>query len=403
MVDGTPASAFSNDCVLQAPTAFCSSGTISIALMRRAVIALCADRLGNSLTNQACRVFVNATVYLHTSIPWFGVHSGYECLTSYVPGDAECAIVSPTGHLRDRVLGKLISIRRRYGNAPQTAIAALWRFERELASSPRAIGHILYGEDFLRFLPRVAKEIMSRIVVTLHHPRGQWTDRQARLLGGISNAIVLWSRDVDFFTDRLGRTPTVILHGVDTTFFRPATDVPQRFRILYSGVYLRNISMLRSVIERLHSRIDGLHFDLLVPKYFRMLPDLQALDRLRNVTWHTGLSDEQLRSLYQASSLLLLPLRDSGANTAIVEALASGLPIVTTDVGGIRDYGGNAVFPLVADNDIDGMVKLVESYVDSANIRNQVGRACRCFAEKNLAWPLIAKRHMDFYGKTQAT
>jgi len=35
-----------------------------------------------------------------------------------------------------------------------------------------------------------------------------------------------------------------------------------------------------------------------------------------------------------------MPMKSSGANNAIVEALACGLTVVTTDVGGICDYGG---------------------------------------------------------------
>ena len=44
-------------------------------------------------------------------------------------------------------------------------------------------------------------------------------------------------------------------------------------------------------------------------------------------------------------------MNESGANTAVVESLACGLPIVTTDVGGIRNYGGNDLFPIVNNND----------------------------------------------------
>ena len=90
-------------------------------------------------------------------------------------------------------------------------------------------------------------------------------------------------------------------------------------------------------------------------------------------------------------------MNDSGANTAIVESMTSGLPIATTDVGGIRDYGGGDIFPLVANNDDDAMVALVDQYLSDLEWRDEIGGRCRKFAEQKLAWPLVAQKHLECY------
>jgi glycosyltransferase involved in cell wall biosynthesis len=189
-----------------------------------------------------------------------------------------------------------------------------------------------------------------------------------------------------------------IRHGVDTVFFKPdASKLSATPRILYSGVYLRNEAMLVRMVNRLAGNGHGVHFDLLVPQHHRNSPALGPLCGHPSVTWHGGLNDAQLRELYQQSHFLLLPMEDSGANTAVVEALASGLPVATTDVGGIRDYGGGTIFPVVANNDDEAMLALVERYLRQPEWREQIGKACRAFAEENLAWPLIAQQHMAVY------
>ena len=104
-----------------------------------------------------------------------------------------------------------------------------------------------------------------------------------------------------------------------------------------------------------------------------------------------------LRDLYQRATLLLLPMSASGANTAVVEALSTGLPVVTTDVGGIRDYGGGTIYPVVTDNDDDGMVDLVRQYLTDTALRRQIGTNVRAFATATLSWPLVAQRHIETY------
>jgi glycosyltransferase involved in cell wall biosynthesis len=155
--------------------------------------------------------------------------------------------------------------------------------------------------------------------------------------------------------------------------------------------------MVVRMINRLAGNGHQVHFDFLVPRHHRSSPGLAPLQGHPFVTWHGGLNDAQLRDLYQQCHFMLLPMNDSGANTAVVEALASGLPVVTTDVGGIRDYGGGTIFPVVANNDDDAMMALVEQYLSQPAWREQTGKAGRAFAEENLAWPLVARQHMTVY------
>jgi glycosyltransferase involved in cell wall biosynthesis len=210
---------------------------------------------------------------------------------------------------------------------------------------------------------------------------------------------VLYQKDISCFEKVVGKGRVrFIHHGADTDFFKPdATKRQSSPRLLYSGVYLRNEPMLVRLVQRIYARWPEIKFDLLVPTHHRWSPNLEPLTRHPAVVWHAGLNDEELRNLYQKSYLMLLPMNDSGANTAVVEALTSGLPIITTDVGGICDYGGNSIFPIVSNNDDEAMMDLLDRYLTMPNWRDEVGQRCREFAEENMAWPVVAQKHLNAY------
>lgn len=328
---------------------------------------------------------------------WFGEHTGYQQLTRYlVQINPRTRIISPRRRWRDRVIGKLYSTYRRWPGRNQFDAAAEFRFARA-RGMPHTVRHILLFDEHSWFIDRW-KKAPREIIGTIHLPPSRWPKEELRDLRSLSSAIVLYQRDLDFFESQVGQGRVrFIRHGVDTEFFQPAATPPEPINILFAGHYLRNTVMLGRVIARLAEKHPELRFHLLVPEPFRDLEGLPALRGRPYVTWHARLSDIQLRELITTAYLVLLPMDESGANNGVIEALACGTPVATTDVGGVRDYGGGTIYPIVANNDDEAMLHLVERYLNDRDWRNEVATHCRHFAVTQLAWPKVAQEHLAAY------
>lgn len=67
-----------------------------------------------------------------------------------------------------------------------------------------------------------------------------------------------------------------------------------------------------------------------------------------------------LASVYGATDVCLLTSRNEGTPVALIEALAAGIPVVATDVGGVRDVVNDPVLGCLApDGDVSGLAGLV--------------------------------------------
>jgi|694.fasta_scaffold39313_7 glycosyltransferase involved in cell wall biosynthesis len=342
-------------------------------------------------------------VLLTKDTGWYGAHSGYyEQLPKHLAETPfKVNVIKPHSGVFRRLIGKIYSRFRRWPQRNQALTYAELVFRRKLRKkSTSSIGHVLnFEEHYLVFHPSIKNACTT--IATIHIPPWRWSPLMTTCVTQLAGAIVLYRRDIKYLENYIGEGKVKFIpHGVDTEFFRPGAgfvSIPPEPRLLFVGQFLRNIGMLNRVVRRLQKDHPNLRFDFAVARHAFEGAEFRELLSLTDVVWHHGISDCELLSLYQNAYILLVPMDESGANNAVVEALATGLPVVTTDVGGIRDYGGADIFPIVANNDDDAMVALVERYLQNPAWREVVSQKQRGFAVEEFNWKRTTELHIQAY------
>ena len=98
---------------------------------------------------------------------------------------------------------------------------------------------------------------------------------------------------------------------------------------------------------------------------------LGIADRVRLLGWR-----RDLPTIYGATDVFLLTSRNEGTPVALIEAMASGVPGVSTDVGGVRDVIDSPdVGARVPDGDAAGLAAHIVRYLADPDLRRRTGAA----------------------------
>lgn len=186
----------------------------------------------------------------------------------------------------------------------------------------------------------------------------QWSKRvQMRRALSRADALIAVSRSLAALAVELGASAEkvhVIPNGVDTRRFRPMAKEDAR-RMLGLPVRSPVILTVGALVQRkgIHRVLEILpqlcarHTDLIYVVVGGgsvegdMSRELTRLIKERNLEGHVRLEgprpSESLPAYYAAADLFVLPTTNEGWANVIVESLACGTPVVTTDVGGNRE------------------------------------------------------------------
>ena len=270
-------------------------------------------------------------------------------------------------------------------DAEMRALGRCWRGRIDLV-------HYLDGEHSARYLPGLRPR-RAGVVATFHQPPEMLDDLLSEnVLRGIDRVTVVSPVQADWFAQRIGPDRvSVILHGIDTNFFRPGTKKSDRkvFRCITVGHYLRDFAAIREVAERLADR--PIEFHVITARD----TGLEDLPRVRR---HRDVDDDRLLALYQQADALLLPVHRSTANNALLEGIACGLPVISTRLPSIAAYvpGGEAI--LIDKNDPDALAEAVLHLQADRETAREMGRLARLRAEE-LSWPNLAPRYAEVYSE----
>lgn len=197
----------------------------------------------------------------------------------------------------------------------------------------------------------------------------------------------------------------VIPNGVDLAVFRVRKKLPKNSRpiivtasrlVTKNGVadLIRAFSYLKKSAELWIIGSGGLDSEL------RSL--VKRLDVEKNVKFFGQISHEDLVSCLEKADVFVRPSLSEGLGNAFLEAMAVGVPIIGTRVGGIPDFlteGETGWFCQV--NDPTDLVRKLEFVLDPKNrkeIQEVVDRA-RKLVEKKYDWDTIALQFRNLFDR----
>jgi glycosyltransferase involved in cell wall biosynthesis len=341
---------------------------------------------------------------VYTRYPHCGAHSGFRQLLTfldprlcrvdaYAASDGDDDLPLPFAALREQVRRR---IRRR---------GMEWYKLSDLAAELRALPgcltqrtdvvHFLDAEHSAQYLPRWVRRWSStrtKVVATFHQMPEMLERLVSRdVVATIDRITVVSPAQLPFFSGFVPRERVqVLLLGVDTDFFRPG-ETPhdsRAFTTITTGHWLRDWSAMRAVAMRLAAE-PGLVFHVVTDRP-------TGLDDLPNVVIHRRVDDATLLSLYQAADCLLLPLVDATANNSLVEGIACGLPVVSTDLTSVRAYVSGDEAILVEGNGADRIADALLHLRRHPDLRTRMGAAARRRAVE-LSWPRVARDYERLY------
>jgi len=187
----------------------------------------------------------------------------------------------------------------------------------------------------------------------------------------------------------------VTLNGVSSEF-RPDGPRPNRPPyILFVGALRPRKDPLNAV--EAFSRLEGLDLRLvMVGPDKGLYPRVESLIDRHGLTGRVELkgyvTGHELAAMYRGAECVLLPSLYEGFGLPVVEAMASGTPVVATNVGAIPEIAGDAAI-LVPPSDPDALAQGVNRALDARDqfVERGFDRA------KMFTWNEVMRRTIDGY------
>ncbi|MGD0482249.1 MAG: glycosyltransferase family 4 protein [Terracidiphilus sp.] len=240
----------------------------------------------------------------------------------------------------------LLPLQRTYDLA---ALRAALEFRRFLKQQRIRIVHTFFESSDI-WAGFVTKTMSNAKLVWARRDMGILRSRKHhiayRLLAGAPDAVFTVSEQVRRHAIEVDRIDAARVHtiynGLNLADWdaasRPAknpgeflvTTVGNIRRVKGHDVFIRAAAPIVQQFPKVSFSIAG---DVLEPAYFAELQTLvRDLDLVNHVRFDGGVTN--LRQHLAAADIFVLPSRSEGFSSAIIEAMASSLPVVATDVGG---------------------------------------------------------------------
>ena len=237
-------------------------------------------------------------------------------------------------------------------------------------------------------------------------------DEEARIVADVDRIVAATTVERNHLVQHYGADPSriaVIPCGVDTNLFLPGEQAAARAalglddqpQLLYVGrlapikgleTLLDAMARLRAAGTRVHLSIVGGDADEPLNGHEGALrARLNRLDLGSAVTFVGAQPQERLRAWYVAADATVLPSHYESFGMVAMEAMACGIPVVASRVGGLQTTVRDGVTGLlVPDHNPAALASALECLLGDPDLRFRLGREGVQWAARH-RWPCIAE------------
>lgn len=199
----------------------------------------------------------------------------------------------------------------------------------------------------------------------------------------------------------------IIANGVDTDAFKfkSAQDIPHEKRILFIGDFkwIQNRDALEFILKKIWPNLMlkltdlGKKFDLKLWVVGKNIPENLIKSNLYKNVIFDNKNKEETAQIFRKSFILLAPLRIGGGTSyKILEAMATGTAVVTTNLG-IEGLEAKDATHVLSSEDYSQIAKLVCDLLVDHSLYRRITLNARKFVEDKYDWKIISKKLNEVY------
>jgi glycosyltransferase involved in cell wall biosynthesis len=202
----------------------------------------------------------------------------------------------------------------------------------------------------------------------------------------------------------------VVPNGVDTQRFKPSEDcklllhrigLDSKFCVLFVGRLIprKGLNYLVEAASLIVKEYSQTTF-LIVgngPQKRQMVSAVEKRNMARNFVFLGDVSESVLPVLYNCADIFVLPSIQEGQGIALLEAQASGKPVVAFDVGGVPEAVLTGRTGLLVEPDSSKLADATMKLLASWTLRKKMGDMGRKFVTKNFSWDSCAQKMLSVY------
>ena len=201
-----------------------------------------------------------------------------------------------------------------------------------------------------------------------------------------------------------GENIEVVLNGVDLETFNRKEDVEIKpYRIITTAsadVPLKGLRFLIDAMKEIIEEVPEAHLVVLgnTRKEGETLKQVSKLNLEDKISFHSGLTQSEVVALYSSSHISVIPSLYEGFGFGAGEAMACGLPLVSTQSGGLKEVVGNEAI-IIEPASVKSIVEAVIDLFSNKEQQLSLSKSCRKRIENEFNWLNAAKRYEVIYAK----